>query len=156
MMRLPCTSKYHKLPGSRLRVWPPVCVSVRASMRACVCTCVRACVSDTMHVICCENVLLTSKILGKKITHIDTNICNRTAQGPFSHLFTSTFVSKVKRLYTLFDMRISRKWWQIWQTLLLPSNMKCSFDLHIYIWSCPILNVKVRSCTFRSWNVNIL
>ena len=61
--------------------------------------------------------------------------------------FTSnlgSFQRGISRSYT-FRLGISRKWWQIGQTSLLPQILYCmsAFDLYIYCWSWPILIVNL-------------
>ena len=57
--------------------------------------------------------------------------------------------------HAYFEQRISWKLWNKWQTPRVPENMKSSlaFDWHIYIWSWPVLKVKVNVTHILTVNI---
>ena len=74
-------------------------------------------------------------------------------------IFTSKFDSlEMSRSWSCtFELQISCKWQQIWQTLTLTSNRKSvwAFYCHIFVWPWPFLKVKVKDKVTLILTVNI-
>ena len=122
-----------------------VCVCVCLNSCVCVCACVRLCnrvwfvlgkspftdFSYCQHLclslcdcVCvlkvCVNVCFLAKIL-KKITYMESNISNRMEQVLFSPHWSWPSFSRSNFRHVIWFAN-SRKWWEIEQTLLLPSD----------------------------------
>ena len=66
-----------------------------------------------------------SKIL-KQLTYINSNISSRMVPVPF--FYSLTFIFKVKTFGMHLFLWLSCKWWEIKQTLQLPSDRKLSIS----------------------------
>ena len=122
-----------------------ICLCVYACMCVWVCVCVYVCK--------CLLRFAYSYVFGylkfwKKITNIKSSICNRMARIRFlSHPSPWPSFSR-SNFCNLFDVRMSRKWWQTRQTLPFPSHEKsCIFHRMPPLWTLYSVALTLSSST---------